>query len=282
MKNNNNKNIRLNPLITYIDTNLNKTKIYEDNKRKSGIYRWNNLITNKSYVGSSISLSHRLSAYYSLSNINRIINKEQSVIYKALLKYGHSNFSLDILEYCELNILIKREQYYIDLLKPEYNLLKIAGSRYGHKLSDKTKKSISIALRGNKYIHNAKESRIKDVTISKTKLRLSRITPGICVKVFDKSNNNLFEFPSINSAARHLDVSNRTIRRIREGDTSYDNYYYKFEDFKIWVYNNNNELLNVLYNKQRISELYNIPCTTLSRYIKSGKIYKNKYYFRIK
>jgi group I intron endonuclease len=43
-----------------------------------------------------------------------------------LLKYGYSNFSIDILEYCELNVLIEREQYYINHLKPEYNIYKRA------------------------------------------------------------------------------------------------------------------------------------------------------------
>jgi len=41
---------------------------------------------------------------------------------------AHSNFKLEILEYCEADrlIILEREQYYIDLLKPEYNILKIA------------------------------------------------------------------------------------------------------------------------------------------------------------
>lgn len=50
--------------------------------------------------------------------------KGSIVIYRALLKYGHSSFSLDILEYCESSVLIVREQYYINLLKPEYNIKK--------------------------------------------------------------------------------------------------------------------------------------------------------------
>jgi group I intron endonuclease len=54
-------------------------------------------------------------------------------IYKAILKYGYSYFCLDILEYSEPNILISREQYYIDLLKPKYNILKITGSNLGYK-----------------------------------------------------------------------------------------------------------------------------------------------------
>lgn len=54
-------------------------------------------------------------------------------IYKALLKYGHSNFSLEILEYCDRDCVIKREQYFIDFIKPRYNILKVAGSPLGYK-----------------------------------------------------------------------------------------------------------------------------------------------------
>jgi hypothetical protein len=60
------------------------------------------------------------------------------MIYKALLKYGYSNFSLEILEYCEEKDLLAREQYYLDTLKPEYNLLKIAASRTGQRHSQET------------------------------------------------------------------------------------------------------------------------------------------------
>ena len=56
--------------------------------------------------------------------MKRILNKGSSGIYKALLKYGYKNFILDIVEYCEPSQLIKREQYYIDKVKPEYNILK--------------------------------------------------------------------------------------------------------------------------------------------------------------
>ena len=52
------------------------------------------------------------------------------LINKALVKYGYSNFSLEILEYCDPALAISREQYYIDLLKPIYNLAKVAGSTF--------------------------------------------------------------------------------------------------------------------------------------------------------
>lgn len=53
-------------------------------------------------------------------------------ICKAILKYGYSNFSISILEYYDSNNRLVREQYYIDLLQPEYNILKKAGSSVGY------------------------------------------------------------------------------------------------------------------------------------------------------
>lgn len=59
-------------------------------------------------------------------------------IYKAILKHGHSKFTLEILEYCDVNCTIEREQYYIDTLKPKYNVLQVAGSPLGYKHTQET------------------------------------------------------------------------------------------------------------------------------------------------
>jgi group I intron endonuclease len=48
-------------------------------------------------------------------------------ICKALIKYGHSLFSFIILEYCEADVRIERENFYINLFSPAYNVLKQAG-----------------------------------------------------------------------------------------------------------------------------------------------------------
>jgi len=45
---------------------------------------------------------------------------------------------------------IKREQFYLDSLKPEYNILKIAGSRLGSNHSEQAKLKISSSLTGRK------------------------------------------------------------------------------------------------------------------------------------
>lgn len=59
-------------------------------------------------------------------------------INKALIKYGYSNFSLEIIEYCDRKDILVREQYYLDLCKPEYNILKVAGSNLGYIHSENT------------------------------------------------------------------------------------------------------------------------------------------------
>lgn len=64
--------------------------------------------------------------------------KNQSMIYRALLKNGYSKFRLDILEYCDPGLVLEREQYYLDTLKPEYNILKTTGSLKGFKHSQAT------------------------------------------------------------------------------------------------------------------------------------------------
>lgn len=70
-------------------------------------------------------LSKRFKQYF---NYNHIADTKRNMrIDRALLKYGYSKFKLEILEYCKISNLIEREQYYLDLLKPEFNILLKAG-----------------------------------------------------------------------------------------------------------------------------------------------------------
>lgn len=59
--------------------------------------------------------------------------KSNRPLERALLKHGYYNFSLEILEYCSPDSLLKREQYYLDNLKPEYNIVEKAGSTLGYR-----------------------------------------------------------------------------------------------------------------------------------------------------
>ena len=64
---------------------------------------------------------------YNKNFLNRRLLIVNSRIYTAILKYNYENFSLVILEYYDINFIIEREQCYINLLKPEYNIQSIAG-----------------------------------------------------------------------------------------------------------------------------------------------------------
>lgn len=94
-----------------------------------GVYRWINNENGKTYVGSSSNLSVRLYTYYSLGSLA----KSKRPIDRALLLYGFSKFSFEILEYCTVGDLLAREQYYMDNLSPDYNIVEIAGSTLGYK-----------------------------------------------------------------------------------------------------------------------------------------------------
>jgi len=123
------------PERVYKNADTDKKEIIKENKKKCGVYQWSNLLTGDSYIGSSVDLSNRLAQYYSKKYLEKTLLKGNSIICASLLKYGYSNFSLQILEYCTPDKVIEREQYYIDLYKPSYNILPIAGSTLGFKHS---------------------------------------------------------------------------------------------------------------------------------------------------
>jgi group I intron endonuclease len=133
----------LNPVKVYNNMLDDKSLIVSEFKNKSGIYLIHNLVNGKQYVGSSKNLKQRLSSYYSFSKLldNRYVSR-------SIIKYGHDNFSVLILELIKSNENIKkdllnREQFYLDLLKPVLNINPIAGSSLGYQYSEETKQLLS-------------------------------------------------------------------------------------------------------------------------------------------
>jgi len=109
-----------------------------------GVYILTNNINGKRYVGSSINLRKRLYSYFE-TKINTL--KGVSIIFNALIKYGYSNFSLTVIliPNATKESVLALEQYVIDILNPEYNILKLAGSPLGFKHTSKAKAKVSAA-----------------------------------------------------------------------------------------------------------------------------------------
>jgi group I intron endonuclease len=161
-----------------------------------------------------------------------------------LLKHGYSKFKVEILEYCDLDVLIKREQYFIDLLNPEYNILKVAGSLFGYKhspetlkkmkeiilnRSDEEKADISAKLReaalGRTYKHTEETKiKIRNAILgrkhseeSKEKMRIiqsNRIKhsiPGVKVEVKDIKTGQTVIYDSLRIAGKELNSSHAAL-----------------------------------------------------------------------
>jgi hypothetical protein len=212
MKNNNNNNNNKKNIVSFSlvrsYTKADLRDIYKDNN-KAGIYKWTHIISGKSYVGSAINLSNRFKNYYNITYLERETAKNNSMIYKALLKYGYPSFKLDIIEYCSLDVLIEREQYYLDHLKPEYNILKFARFIAGFKHSDASSK----LSRETKLGRKRSEAAILRIAAGNIQVQL--------VVVTDNKTGESKEFASIGKVAKFIGIHHSYVAKIIKAHKTY-------------------------------------------------------------
>lgn len=153
---------------------------------------WTHIDSGKRYIGSAVDLNKRLKNYFNVSYLKREIIVSKSLIYRALLKYGYGSFKLEILEYCDVGILLEREQYYLDTLNPEYNILKTAGSVLGLK---HTAKAIEAIRKSKLGVTLSEERRLIVARASAT---------AMPVLVTQRETNENKTFTSIRAAASYI------------------------------------------------------------------------------
>lgn len=125
----------------------------------------------------------------------------------------------------EASVLIEREQYHIDLLNPEYNILKIAGSRLGAKhtleaiakikagaLNRSKEKKIFFWLKEDLNKLNSSQEHKEHLIRLNTSLEQITKTANPVI-VLNILNGQSFEFRSITQAARFLVAHQEIIRR---------------------------------------------------------------------
>ena len=139
-------------------------------KNKCGVYVITNLKNGKRYVGSSKNIYDRLHSHIHLLNKNKAHNAHLQAAWN---KYGAQSFDYGILCYCSLEEQFDIEQYYISVLKPEYNLTLNVVANTGHPCSEEAKVKISNTLKERyrtgeittyKQEHNWKECWVYDIT----------------------------------------------------------------------------------------------------------------------
>ena len=121
-------------------------------------------------------------------------------ICRAWLKHGYSNFSLTIIEYCEVSELLTKEKYWVKLFNPEYNIIQdpTVPPMSGRKHSDKSKTKISDAQEGNASGFKKGEPRLEGSG-----------RPSQAIEVTDMAsptNNTTVSYNSIREAARALNI----------------------------------------------------------------------------
>jgi group I intron endonuclease len=125
---------------------------------KSGIYKIT--ILNNIYIGSSSNLARRLWEHEWRLKNNKHNNNHLQNVYN---KYNIENFITEILEYCKLEVLLEREQYYIDLLNPNLNKAPVSGTTLGLKLTKEQCLTRKLNNLGRKHSKESIEQRVSKI-----------------------------------------------------------------------------------------------------------------------
>ena len=245
--------LKIKPHIIY-ENSLDARFILTNYKNKKGVYLWYNNINDKFYIGSSVNLYNRLKAYFNMNSLK----KENMLIYKAILKYGHENFSLIIIELSDLTL--EREQYYFDLLNPTYNILKYSHNSLGYKHRPETIEK----LKGNTNSKN-------QVMSESAKLRIS-IYQKNRFKSMSEEEKNLLKIKM--KRKNPVIVSEDTKSKIKSTLLNKHPYY---------VYDLEGKLVYKFDNKLEIGKFFNMNGDSIrDNYYNKDKIFRKLYYIKSK
>jgi len=146
----------------------------------SGIYKIQSKKKPKRiYIGSAVNIHRRWNEH----KCNLLKNKHHSPkLQNHYNKYGGADLEFSILIGCEKQDLIKHEQYFIDALKPYFNISITAGSCLGMKLSEEAKSKISESNRRRIISQETKEKMRKALTgktaSAETREKMSKTRKG--------------------------------------------------------------------------------------------------------
>ena len=270
--------------------------------KTTGIYQIKNLINGKIYIGSSINCKSRCRNHYNNLLKN---NHDNNKLQNSWNKYNPNDFEVSVLEIVtDKNNLLCREQYYIDSLKPFYNICKIAGNTLGRKMSDESKLKIKTSLidkysgsnsfnyKGG-YIKpkNKLETGFEKEEIDVPKTRQANKS-GKQIFQFDNNMNLINKWVSIKSASDNLNIQRHAIKKCCDGNARHAGYFiWRYEDNLNVVYNyrknivlqinDNGEIINEFNQIVIAAEILKINRKSIGKAIKTGEKYYG-FYWKLK
>jgi group I intron endonuclease len=120
--------------------------------KQSGIYKIEHVASGRVYVGSAIDINRRWRLHK--SDLGRNCH-HSPYLQNCWNKHGSLDFAFSIIEAAPREHLIVREQFWLDYFKSYepatgFNILAKAGSALGYKLSEESRKKISLSKQGSK------------------------------------------------------------------------------------------------------------------------------------
>lgn len=189
----------------------------------TGVYKiYNEKHENVFYIGStSISYNKYIyrNGFYNrwYTHLRSLIkNKHHSkYLQKVFNKYGSENFKFEIIEICEPEKCIEKEQYWIDFYKKSYKLYNTnekANSVLGYKHTKESKLKISKSHKGKKL---TEEHIFNRTNAQKGRKKKKYISPGKYKKIICIEDN--LEFKCVTDAANYYKVCISSISSILKG-----------------------------------------------------------------
>ena len=195
--------------------------------KKTGVYKIINDINKHIYVGSA---AGKFGVHQRFMDHKKNLRKgshHNIYLQRSWDKHGERNFSFEVVEFCDKELCIEKEQYLIDTLSPEYNICKTAGNTMGVNCEDhmtpeaiiikraKQSEGISKALKGKtKSTSHATKCGAKTFNVYKAK----------CIQFRSKGKPSIYEKGEFirtwlkrSECSIAMGISDKLIRRCLQG-----------------------------------------------------------------
>lgn len=177
-----------------------------------GIYKILNHVTGDYYIGSSKNLFRRKEEHFGKLKSKKHKNV---ILQRAWDKYGENNFVFEIIETCDISLLLDRENFYLSK-NPKYNIAKVA--KGGDTITNNPNRKniiekISINSSGKNNPNYGGKFK-NDTWLHKQKISNSKVH----LKIIDTITGEIIIFLNSKDAAKHFECSPSTIRENKKNN----------------------------------------------------------------